>query len=108
MKKTICILVPAQVTLSPVYQSKVTAQSIPLSWEVVTGAKQYNITYCVSGDKNAITLENTTNTSYELTGLKPGQEYSITVVATIDDLTGAVASTKQYTGKARLLQLMVM
>ena len=80
--------------------SNVTSTSVKLSWSAGLGADSYRV-YMVNGDKD-IPMGNTTGTSFTVTGLTGGTEYTFRVDATAISTDGknVVYAGKTFPGDA--------
>ena len=89
-------LEPDKVTVSEIDTSSgVSKTSIALSWTEVTGANKYIVSY---NDQEG--QESDSSTGHTLNNLESGVEYTINVVAKIDDLEGEASDDViQYTSE---------
>ena len=92
-RQLVYYIIPDDPTDLAVVEGSLTANTVKLTWTKALGADSYNI-YKVEGGKKTL-VKNTTATSYVVTGLVPGMEYSFVVESAATSTDGL---NKLYTG----------
>ena len=87
---------PANVT-----SSAVTDDSATVSWDAVTGAESYTVSWALTSDPGSpVGSDTTTALSYDITGLDAETGYTVTVVAEADGIPESAPGTAQFTTEA--------